>query len=366
MDLKQNEPLRSENHFAPANETLASDNVHLPVLAPNKAPPRRRGWLVIASSLAAVLLLGGGAGYFWWKQLHPPLPAGISYGNGRVEADEVDIATKYAGRIAELLVDIGDMVSPNQIVARMDTRDIEQSLSKSEDQGREAQHAIEQAEALLVQQRAQQTLATQEMARTRELVRNGWATRELLDQRQQQLDAANAGIAIAQAQVSRAQRTLDAAHHDAEFYRVQIADNTLIAPKRGRIQYRLANVGEVLPAGGKVFTLLDFSYVYMDIYLPTKEAGKIKVGNEARIVLDAYSNYPIPANVSFVASKSQFTPKTVETKSEREKLMFRVRVRIDQQRLLTHTDSIRSGLPGVTFIRWDPSVTWPKYLEPAP
>lgn len=363
MDLKRNERPENEGHLAALNEVPA-DGARLPVPVVAAAPRRVRVGL-IAASLVALLLLAGGGGY-WWKQLHPSLPAGISFSNGRIEADEVDIATKYAGRIAELFVDIGDMVSPAQVVARMDTRDIEQSLSKSEAQGREAQHAIEQAEAILVQQKAQQTLAAQEIERTRELVQKGWATRELLDQRQQQLDAANAGTAAAQAQVSRAQRTLDAARHDADFYRVQIADNTLIAPKRGRIQYRLANIGEVLPAGGKVFTLLDFSYVYMDIYLPTEIAGKIRVGNEARIVLDAYPNHPIPANVAFVASKSQFTPKTVETKSERDKLMFRVRVRIDQQRLLAHSDSIRSGLPGVTFIRWDPFVVWPKNLEAAP
>lgn len=364
MDLKQNKSPENEDRLTPLNEPLAPGSARLPVPVAGRAPRRVRVGLIVAS-LAAVLLLAGGGAY-WWKQLHPPLPGGIGYGNGRIEADEVDIATKYAGRIAELFVDIGDLVTPGQVVARMDTRDIEQSLSKSEAQGREAQHAIEQAEAVLTQQKAQQTLAAQEIERTRELVKNGWATRELLDQRQQQLDAANAGITVAQAQVSRSQRALDAAQHDTGFYKVQIADNTLIAPKRGRIQYRLANIGEVLPAGGKVFTLLDFSYVYMDVYLPTETAGKIKVGNEARIVLDAYPGHPIPANVSFVASKSQFTPKTVETKSERDKLMFRVRVRIDQQRLLTHTDSIRSGLPGVTFIRWDPSIAWPKNLEAAP
>ena len=103
-----------------------------------------------------------------------------------------------------------------------------------------------------------------------------------------------------------------------------------------RIQYRIANIGEVLPAGGKVFTMLDISYVYMDIYLPALEAGKIKVGTDARIVLDAYPNSPIPAKVSFLASQAQFTPKTVETQSERDKLMFRIRVRIDPDRSRDH------------------------------
>ncbi|UGA41448.1 HlyD family efflux transporter periplasmic adaptor subunit [Bradyrhizobium quebecense] len=342
---------------------VAPTDTHLPVpVSPRNV---RRTWPTMLSVLIALLLAGGG-GYYWWKQMHPPLPVGISFGNGRIEADEIDIATKYAGRVSELLADIGDAVSPGQAVARMDTRDIEQSLSKSEAQAREAQHAVEEAQATLVQQQTQQTLAEHEIERTRQLVKNGWATRELMDQRQQQLDAANAGLAAARARVLQVQHALDAAQHDAGFYRVQIADNTLIAPKAGRIQYRLTNIGEVLPAGGKVLTMLDLSYVYMDIYLPTTEAGKVKIGADARIVLDAYPDHPIPAKVSFVASQSQFTPKTVETQSERDKLMFRVRVRIDQQRLLEHADAIRSGLPGVTYVRWDSSTSWPKQLESTP
>jgi HlyD family secretion protein len=248
----------------------------------------------------------------------------------------------------------------------LDTRDIEQSLSKSEAQARQAQRGIDEAEANLIQQQTQRTLSEQEMERTRSLLKNGWATQEIADQRQQALDGAVAAYNAAKARVEVAQHALEAAQHDAGFYKVKIADNTLVAPKAGRIQYRLANIGEVLPAGGKVFTMLDLIYVYMDVYLPTGEAGKVKVGADARIVLDAYPDHPIPAKVSFVASQAQFTPKTVETKTERDKLMFRIRVRIDQERLLKHADAIRSGLPGVTYVRWNPSVAWPSNLEGTP
>ena len=95
--------------------------------------------------------------------------------------------------------------------------------------------------------------------------------------------------------------------------------------------------------------MLDISYVYMDVYLPTQEAGKVKIGADARIVLDAYPNIAIPAKVSFIATQAQFTPKAVETKSERDKLMFRIRVRIDPERLRARADRVRSGLPGVAY-----------------
>ena len=127
------------------------------------------------------------------------------------------------------------------------------------------------------------------------------------------------------------EHALEAATHDVELYNVEINDDTLVAPRDGRIQYRVANVGEVLPAGGHVFAMLDTSYVYMDIYLPTQQAGKVKYGADARIVVDAYPKAAIPAKVMFIATQAQFTPKTVETQTEREKLMFRVRVRIDRR-----------------------------------
>jgi HlyD family secretion protein len=343
-------------------DVVPSGRASLPVPIPDVQRRRPRRPALIA--LLSVLMLAAGGGYYWWQRTHPPLPIGISSGNGRIEADEIDIGTKFAGRVAALLVDIGDLVTPGQAVARMDTKELEQSLAKAQAQGRQAERAIEEANANLAQQQSQKTLAEQEFERTQSLLKNGWTTRELMDQRKQQLDAAYAVLLAAQARISQAQHALDASQHDAALYQVQIEDNTLVAPKAGRIQYRLANIGEVLPAGGKVLTMLDFSYVYMDIYLPTPEAGKVKVGTDARILLDAYPDHPIPAKVSFVASQAQFTPKTVETKSERDKLMFRIRVRVDQDRLLARADAIRSGLPGLAYVRWDPTLQWPTNLQP--
>jgi HlyD family secretion protein len=366
MDHQEDALVQGVRPPAEPHPVVPAANGHLPVPV---APPVRKRRRSVGLVLGLLVLLGGAGGggaYYWWKLTHPPLPVGISYGNGRIEADEIDIDTKFAGRVSELLADIGDMVTPGQVVARMDTRDLEQSLSKSEAQARQAQHAVDEARANLEAQQTQKTLAEQEMDRARYLLKNGFTTQEIADQRQQALNSAIAGLAAAQERILQAQHVLEASQHDAGYYRVEIADNTLVAPKSGRIQYRLSNIGEVLPAGGKVFTMLDFSYVYLDLYLPTQEAGKVKVGADARIVLDAYPDHPIPAKVSFVANLAQFTPKTVETQTERDKLMFRIRVRIDQDRLLAHTDAIRSGLPGVAYVRWDPAVEWPKNLQAAP
>jgi HlyD family secretion protein len=370
---RESEPIRPE--LSPAVEppevpapgardlVPAPAHANLPATLPApKAMAVRRRWLRVAVALA-VVVGAAGAALYWWQHSRSQLPPGIVWGNGRIEADEIDIDTKFAGRIAEILADEGDMVKAGQIVARMDTRDLAASLKKSEAQVRQAQMAIEEATANVAQQTSLMLLAQQEFDRATYLVQRGAQTKEVQDQRQQQLDSANAALKAAQARVTEAEHALEASTHDVELYAVNIADNTLVAPKDGRIQYRIANVGEVLPAGGKVFAMLDVSYVYMDVYLPTREAGRVKIGADARIALDAVPNVAIPAKVSFVAAQAQFTPKTVETKDERDKLMFRVRVKIDPERLRARAEAVRSGLPGVAYVRFDPMVAWPPRLQ---
>lgn len=356
------EPVASAD--SPQHEIIAAGASSLPV--PLRSKRRRLVWGRF-TALLLLLAVGGAAGAIYWlKYSQPSLPPGIVSGNGRLEADKIDISTKFAGRVAELFADEGDVVKRSQVVARMDTSDLEASLKKAEAQVLGAQRALDEARANVAQHQSQLTLARQQLDRTRSLVQGGHATNELLDQRQQQVEAATAALNAANSRVAVAERVLDAGQHDVELYKVNIADNTLRAPRDGRIQYRIANVGEVLPAGGKVFTMLDLSYIYMDIYLPTAEAGKSKIGDDARIVLDARPDLAIPAKVTFIADQAQFTPKAVETRSEREKLMFRVRVRIDRERLRAHADKVKSGVPGVAYVKLDPRVPWPKGLQGPP
>jgi len=341
----------------------APARANFPVLPPTpRGKSVRPRWLRGAFAVA-IVIAGAGAAAYWWQHSRSQLPPGIASGNGRIEADEIDVDTKFAGRIIEILADEGDMVKAGQVVARMDTQDLAASLKKAEAQVEGARKAVAEAKANVAQAISQQVLAQQEINRANELVQKGFQTREVLDQRRQQMDGANAVLKAAEARVTVAQHALEASTHDVELYRVNIADNTLVAPKDGRIQYRIANVGEVLPAGGKVFTMLDVSYVYMDAYLPTAEAGRVKIGADARIVLDAYPNVAIPAKVSFIATQAQFTPKTVETKDERDKLMFRIRVKIDPERLRARADAVRSGLPGLAYVLLDPAVAWPPKLQ---
>jgi HlyD family secretion protein len=359
------EPKPAEQLSPVASTALVPVRQTPPVTVGGTSSPEKPNKKIIIRLLLFLAVAGGAAagGWYWWRQHQNLLPAGIVWSNGRTDAEEIDIDTKFAGRVLELLVDEGDMVKAGQVIARMDTRDLEAQLRREEALVRQNEHAIVEAQANVAQLQTQLTLAQQQLDRTNSLVQRGYATRELYDQRLQTLNGTLQALNASKAHVIEAMHAYNAAEHNVELDKINIADNTLVAPRAGRLQYRISEPGEVLPAGGKVFTMLDISDVYMDIYLPTLEAGRVKIGNDARILLDAYLDHPIRAKVTFLASQAQFTPKAVETKSERDKLMFRVKVRIDPDILTKYAESLRTGLPGNAYVRVDPKVEWPAWLQ---
>ena len=349
---------------AKAADAPAGRTPPMPAGAVPPPPPRsrRRRWLELA--MVVVLSAGGAGGLYWWLHRVPDLPSGIAFSNGRIEADEIDVDTKFAGRVSQILVDEGDMVRAGQVVARIDTRDLEAELAQAQAQTAQAEQSIVQNQAVLVEMGSELKLAVQELQRARSLVGEGFETREVLDQRQSQFNTATAAYHDTEARIVAATAGMQSAIHNADLIQVNITDDTLVAPKDGPIQYRLSNVGEVLAPGGKVFTMLDVTYVYMDIFLPTRTAGRVKFGDEASLLLDAMPDRPIRASVTFIAAQNEFTPKAVETQSERDKLMFRIRIRIDPALLRRHEAAVRSGLPGLAYIRLDPKTPWPAALQP--
>jgi HlyD family secretion protein len=178
-----------------------------------------------------------------------------------------------------------------------------------------------------------------------------------------QVATAEANINAAVTEVAGSKQAVQAKKATVERVDVDIKDSTLVSPRDGRVQFRIAQPGEVLSQGGKVLNLVDLSDVYMTFFVPEAAAGKIALGTEARIILDAAPQFVIPAYVSFVASVAQFTPKTVETASERQKLMFRVKAQIDRELLRKHMLLVKTGLPGVAWVRLDRQAQWPEQLK---
>jgi HlyD family secretion protein len=194
-------------------------------------------------------------------------------------------------------------------------------------------------------------------------MKTGFITKQVFEQRKRNYDSAVAAVQSFTSQ--RDQALSQIANSEAEVDRIQsiIEDLTLVSPRLGRVQYQLARAGEVVAAGAPIVTILDLTDVYMTIFLPAADAGKLAVGDEARIILDPVPDYVVPASVSFVAADAQFTPKTVETTDERAKLMFRIKLKIDPQVLQQFYTRVKTGVRGLGFVRTKPDVEWPADLQ---
>ncbi len=318
---------------------------------------------VVIAAAVVVLVGGAAAGYVAWKQYEASqLPAGIVGINGRVEATQVDIATKIAGRVIEIVPHEGDIVSPGEVVALIDTSETMAQLHEGQAAAALARQTVATRQASVASDEAQLQVANEVMQRTAALVAKGWSTHEVYDQRTQQLNSADAALKATKSQVDEAQASVKTADARVEELQAVIDDSTIKSPVRGRVQYRLVEPGAVLPAGGKIATVIDLSDVYTTIYLPGPQAGRLKIGDDARVVVDAAPEYVFPATVSFVAPESQFTPKTVEVQSEREQLMFRVKLQAPLQLLKDIEDQVKAGLRGVGYVRTDPAIQWPPRL----
>lgn len=319
---------------------------------------------IVRPLVIAVLLLMGAAGAaVWWLYFRTPPLVGFASGNGRLEVKEINVATKFQGRIAEVLVDEGDTVHPGQVVARMDTSSLEAQLRQAKARVQEALKRQLSVKALIAQRQSEQLLATRDLERARKLYVQANISVKDYDRAQNAMKTAAAATAQAEAQLAEAEAAITAARAETERIQADITDSVLVAPRDGRVQYRLAEPGEVLPAGGRVLTVIDPTDVYMYVFLPETLAGKVPLGAEARLTLDALPKVVVPASVTFVADKAQFTPKDVETRREREKLMFRVKVQINADVIKGHEAMVKPGLPGVAYVQLDGTAQWPPNLQ---
>jgi len=307
------------------------------------------------AGILAYLVIGTGDGR--------DTPEGIASGNGRIEAVQVDISTKIPGRVDKVLAREGDLVRTGEELARIDTAQLSAQLLRAKADIASAQSQVAQADAQIAQVKAQLKLAERELNRAAKLVEKGHTSQEAFDTRLSKRDVAKANLAAAKAALVSRQRQVDAATAAHKEIETQINDCILRSPTVGRVLYRLAEEGEVLPSGGRVLTLVNLAEVYMEFFLKAADAHRLAIGSEARIVIDG-TDFAVPAKVIFVSPEAQFTPKQVETSSEREKLMFRIKVRVPTELVERHIDHVKTGIRGVAYVRpGSEPPAWPDWLE---
>lgn len=318
-----------------------------------------------AALLIFILLVPAAAGGVWyWRQgQQGKLPEGLVSGNGRIESNQVDIAAKSAGRVREVLAQEGDLVMVGQVLARIDTTELQAQRAKYAADVASEEASMLEAKATVAQRQAEMTLKQTNLRRALTLVGTGAVSQQARDEAQSERDSARAVLEAAQKTVTAREMSITAAKALVDQIDAQIADAILVAPVRGRVLYRLANPGEVVSAGGKVLTIVNLSEIYMEIYLPSEQVMRIPIGSQARIQFDG-ADFAVPAKVSFVSPEAQFTPKQVETRSERDKLMFRVKLRMPPSLVERHLDQVKTGTRGTGYVRLDPNPpNWPDFLQ---
>ena len=339
------------------------------------------------------VLVAAICGAFWLYDAvvnrKPYDPEKFVMGNGRLEATEVTISAKLGGRIEKIYIEEGDLVTNGQKLVEIQTDELRADLMKARAALAEAEASVKEAEITIAVKTAEAEAARGTVAEKKSQLR-GAENKErrfksaqagaipvteiedaetVVQAHKAQLMSAEASAKKAEVEVESAKRRLEVvkanvAAQKAAIARIEvdIKDSTLVAKHDGRIQYRIAQLGEMVGSGAGILNLVDLTDVYMTLFIPEKLVGRSAQGADCRIVLDA-AKYPIPAKISYVSSIAQFTPKTVETEVEREKLMFRVRARIPSELLKKYIEYARTGLPGVAYVQLDPTAEWPDFLK---
>lgn len=325
-------------------------------------------FLVKTRRLAVLLLLLliaalGIGGWYYLTFIRQTLPPGFAVGNGRIEANEVDIATKIPARVTSIEAEEGELVAAGQVIAHLDGDELSAQLRGVMAEAQKARQARAEAVSILRQRRAELTLAQKELKRQLELLERRLVSQQTVDQLHSRTESASAAMAAAESRLGNADAEIQRADATIEQLQAVLKNTVLTTPRAGRVLYRLAEPGEVLGAGGRVATVLDLSDIYMTVFLPADSAARVALGADARILLDVLPERAIPANVSFVSARAQFTPKQVETRSERERMVFRVKLRVPQALVVRHLEQVKTGVLGVAYVQLDKTVPWPAWLE---
>ncbi len=351
-----------------------------------------------------VVLLLVVAALFWWRQWSDRgMPEGLILASGRIEGDRYTVAAKQPGRVAALLAQEGDRVTAGQVLARLDDARIRAQLAQAQARVAAAKAAlaavrselevlrrrvpleidtakadVAHAEAALAAAKARAHQARKDARRYAELAKTGGVDRYAAEQADLAWTVARADLATAQAALEQARKrlaeaelgrqTLRSKAHEAaqaearleeakaglEERRSLLADLEVKAPADGTLVTRIVDLGEVVTPGAPLFTLVDLDRLYLKVYVPEKEIGRLRRGLEARIYTDAFPDHPFPARVRYIADRAQFTPKEVQTPDERVKLVYAVKLYLDEN----PDHRLTPGLPADAVIRWREEAPW--------
>jgi HlyD family secretion protein len=350
-----------------------------------------------------VLLVLAGFATWWFLLRQSPLPEGLIQANGRIEGDHYLVAGKMPGRVAELFAREGDAVQKDQVLLRLDAAQVDARVEQARQAvvaleaqfkaaktglailRKDAPLTVQTAEAGAALTRSQRATALanaaqaeRDAARFKRLAESGTVDRHRYEQMelasqvaQNQAIAARQGVTSAEKQLAQARLGLEriSAREDEVAALVAMRDQAkaalaeaqsvrddliLKAPAAGVLTTRLVDVGEVIAPGAPMFDIVDLDRLYIIVFIPANEIGKVRLGQPARVYTDAFPDEPLSATVRYIAAQAQFTPKEVQTPDERVKLVYAVKLYLDANPQHRATP----GLPADAVIRWKEDAPW--------
>lgn len=317
----------------------------------------KKSWIIL---FILVIIVGAGAYYYNQQQLDRE-PEGFARSNGRLQLERIDVASLYAGRVAEVLTDEGDNIAKGDALVTLSSDQYDSQLDAALAQRTQAEKAVAQADAEIKAHQEQLRLAHVELDNAKALRRDNLISATELNKRSIAVNAQQAAVEAAEAAKAQAEAAVQQAEAQIKASQATTRDLVIQAPVDGIVEYRFAQPGNVIAAGHPVMSLLDPSNTRMYLYLPTESISRIGLGDEARILLDG-QDYVWPATISFISAQAQFTPKTVETSEERQKLTYRVELKIPAEVAIAHQNYLKSGLTGIGYVKTT-AEQWPSELE---
>lgn len=314
----------------------------------------KRTWLWTPIALVA-LAAGSYAVYLY---LQPPqLPAGLLYGNGRVEATEVRIASEVGGRIVDSRLVEGRVFRKGELLLQIDDTDLKLQLAQAE------------ADRLALSQSRLKTLAAVHVAghhtvtaqinagRYRTLAADNIVSKQQRDVVENSLSEAQGLLQGSQAAVAQIDAQIAAADKAIALLKDQIVKARVLAPSNGTILIKAVEPGEVVAPGQNLAVLADLTDLELKIYIPEADIGRVKLNDTARVVTDAFPEHFAAARVERIDQQAQFTPRDIHMPDERARTVFGVTLDVKNPH-----GELKPGMPVDAWIKWQDGASWPGRL----
>lgn len=314
----------------------------------------KRTWILTP----IVLVVVAAGSYFVYRWLTPPpLPAGILYGNGRIEGTEVIVASEVSARVLESRLVEGSLVKEGDLLVLLDEVDIKTELERVR---AERAAAVRERERLQSELRTAQhhlETAQTDYARYATLRNEGTIAAARLDQAANEREEARGRVDTLRSAIDQAAEKVQSLQNSVLLAESQLGRTMVTAPLTGTVLTKSIEVGELATPGRPVATLVDLGRLEIKIYVPESEIGKLQLGNEARVRTDAFPDQYAPARVSRIDSQAQFTPRDIHMPDERVRLVFGVVLSLENAER-----RLKPGMPADAWVKWDAAEPWPAQL----